>query len=180
MELPKTKTIPEFPDYAITKDGRVWSKPRRDNIGRDIGGVWLTSYPSTNGKYPIIRFWIRNKKYARRIHQLVLETYVGPCPDGMECRHLDGNPTNNNLDNLCWGTHTENMQDMTRHGTHITHVGDKNGQAKLTEQDVRMVVYMYRTKLFTQKEIAKQYGITRQCVTLILKRKNWRHLWADC
>jgi len=174
----EVRTILEFPNYAITRDGKVWSKPRKDNIGRDVGGVWLTFYPSTNGKYSIIRFWIRNKKYARRIHQLVLETYVGPCPKGMECRHLNGNPADNRLDNLCWGTHQENMKDMVRHGTHITHAGEKNGQAKLTEQDVRMIVYMYRTGLLTKKEIAGQYKITRQCITLILNRKNWKHLWA--
>lgn len=32
--------------------------------------------------------------------------------------HLDGDPTNNHLDNLRWGTHQENVDDMTRHRTH--------------------------------------------------------------
>ncbi len=51
------------------------------------------------------------------VHRLVLEAFVGPCPDGMECRHLDGNQTNNWLDNLAWGTKQENEADKIRHGT---------------------------------------------------------------
>jgi hypothetical protein len=34
----------------------------------------------------------------------------------MECRHLDGNPTNNTPENLAWGTHAENCMDTVRHG----------------------------------------------------------------
>src|SRR5688572_6260712 len=53
----------------------------------------------------------------RLIHHLVLEAFVGPCPEGMECRHVDGSPPNNRLDNLSWGTHVENEADKRRHGT---------------------------------------------------------------
>lgn len=53
------------------------------------------------------------------VHRLVLEVFVGPCPEGMETRHLDGDPHRNWWpENLAWGTHTENMQDRVRHGTH--------------------------------------------------------------
>lgn len=51
------------------------------------------------------------------IHHLVLETFAEPRPEGMECRHLDGNPANNALSNLRWGTHIENVEDKERHGT---------------------------------------------------------------
>lgn len=53
------------------------------------------------------------------VHRLVLETFVGPCPEGMEARHLDGDPNNNDLANLCWGTHLENMRDRARHKPHL-------------------------------------------------------------
>lgn len=53
----------------------------------------------------------------RYVHELVLTTFVDPCPKGMECRHWDGNPTNNALSNLLWGTPKENGQDRVRHGT---------------------------------------------------------------
>lgn len=54
----------------------------------------------------------------RFVHRLVLEAFIGPCPPGMECRHLDDNKTHNRLPNLCWGTRIENRADMIRNGKH--------------------------------------------------------------
>jgi hypothetical protein len=52
------------------------------------------------------------------VHRLVLEAFVGPCPDGMECCHNDGDATNNRVENLRWDTRSENFLDRGRHGTH--------------------------------------------------------------
>lgn len=51
-----------------------------------------------------------------RVHVLVLEAFDRPRPKGAVCRHLDGNPINNHLSNLAWGTHKENTEDRKRHG----------------------------------------------------------------
>lgn len=168
----QVKSIPNFPNYAISKDGQVWSKPRKycNPVGK-----WLT--PGI-GWYGHLSFVLRKKGKSHTIgvHRLLLETYVSPCPIGMECRHLDGNPKNNQLENLTWGTEKENQQDRKRHGTSLE--GIKHPMVKLTEQDVRMIVYIYRTGLFSQKEIAIQYNITRPNVTAIVNRKTWKHIWA--
>lgn len=58
-----------------------------------------------------------NTSKTRLVHQIVAEAFIGPRPNGMEIRHLDGIGTNNQVENLCYGTHFENMQDRTRHGT---------------------------------------------------------------
>jgi hypothetical protein len=56
------------------------------------------------------------KASSRYAHRLVLEAWVGPCPDGMESRHLDGDKQNNRIGNLRWGTHEENIEDNYRLG----------------------------------------------------------------
>lgn len=58
------------------------------------------------------------KQVNRKVHRLMLEAFVGPCPPGMVTRHLNGNPRDNRLENLCWGTYSENTYDTIRHGTH--------------------------------------------------------------
>ncbi|MFL1432774.1 MULTISPECIES: HNH endonuclease [unclassified Nocardiopsis] len=63
-----------------------------------------------------LAFWTGPK--LRLLHRVVLETFVGPRPDGMVCRHLDGDRMNCRLDNLRWGTAAENMRDSIEHGTH--------------------------------------------------------------
>lgn len=65
--------------------------------------------------------WIRltdgeGGKVDRGAHALVLSAFVGPCPDGMEACHRDGNPANNRLANLRWDTHQSNVDDTVRHG----------------------------------------------------------------
>lgn len=55
---------------------------------------------------------------SRTVHSLVLEAFVGARPDGAVTRHLDGDPSNNKLSNLAWGTQSENNFDQVRHGTH--------------------------------------------------------------
>ena len=146
-------------------------------IGRAVKGRWLKPVMDRGCcNYFQVNLWQSGKPKIQRIHRLVLETYIGPCPPGMQCRHLDGNPQNNNLENLCWGSSEENSQDAIQHGTVIR--GEKHPLSKLTEQDVRMIIYMYRTGLFTQKKIAKVYRVCYQLVNLIVNKKRWKHLWA--
>lgn len=50
-----------------------------------------------------------------RIHRIIAVTFLGPS-DLPLVRHLDGNPANNTLENLAWGTHQDNTDDRVRHG----------------------------------------------------------------
>lgn len=55
---------------------------------------------------------------SRKVHQLVMEAFVGPCPSGREVCHGDGDPTNNRFANLRYDTHAANTKDRVRHGVH--------------------------------------------------------------
>jgi len=68
----------------------------------------LTKVPLRNGRL-IVLLCNNIKKTNAYVHRLVLEAFVGPCPDGMECCHNDGDRTNNRLENLRWDTHKNNM-----------------------------------------------------------------------
>lgn len=80
----------------------------------------------------------------------------------MEACHRDGNQQNNHLDNLYYGTHSENMFDSVRHGTHqcVGRVGERAYRSKLSNYDRRMIIYMYSTGLFTKDEIADEYHMS--------------------
>lgn len=52
------------------------------------------------------------------VHRLVLEAFVGPCPEGMEALHGNAIRNDNRLCNLRWDTKSENSQDRVRHGHH--------------------------------------------------------------
>lgn len=61
----------------------------------------------------------RNGKSERKlVHHLVLEAFVGPRPPGKIGLHWDDDPDNNTLENLRWGTHSDNQDDKVRNGNH--------------------------------------------------------------
>ena len=60
------------------------------------------------------------QKWTLSVHRLILETFVGQCPDGMECCHNNGIANDNRIENLRWDTHENNNKDRKRHGTYKT------------------------------------------------------------
>jgi len=55
--------------------------------------------------------------------------------------------------------------------------GEGSPNHKLTEQDVRMIIYMWRTNLFLQREIAEMYNSTRRNISSIVNKRTWKHIW---
>lgn len=55
---------------------------------------------------------------SRLIAPVILEAFVGPRPEGMECCHSDGDRTNDRLSNLRWDTPLANVQDRVAHGAY--------------------------------------------------------------
>lgn len=91
--------IPEYPDYLIETDGRIFST---------IRNKWLKASIGNNGYYGIE---LRNEKGHKRmpVHRLVALTYI-PNPNNYpQVNHKDENKLNNNVDNLEWCTSYYNM-----------------------------------------------------------------------
>ena len=166
------RDIPNHLNYSITKDGKVWSKPRMDACNRLRGGQWLTSYVGSRG-YIFVR--LGSKCNPQPLHRLMLSTFVGKRPEGLQCRHLDGNKQNNHLGNLCWGTPSENQQDRISHGTDLR--GEESPVSKLTAEQVRVIFHAYHDGYYTQREIAKAFGIAQTLVSAIARKQIWFHLW---
>lgn len=111
---------------------------------------------------------------GRQVHRLVLESFIGPRPEGKQCRHLNGNPDDNRLVNLTWGTPAENMMDRDRHGN--TNRGEDHPQAILTEAIVRDIKTRYAAGGITQKELADEYGISRPYANQLIHGRKWSHV----
>ena len=55
------------------------------------------------------------KRKVKRVHDMVLETFVGPCPEGYQCDHKNSIKTDNRLTNLHWVSSTDNnLNPITR------------------------------------------------------------------
>lgn len=91
----------------------------------------------------------------------------------MECRHLDGNPENNHVGNLQWGTHLDNAQDMIRHGK--TYRGSRHHNAKLSEADVVKI----KQSSEPSRVLGQRFGVTAENVRAIRRGITWSHVHVE-
>lgn len=112
------KLIPNWPGYEASNEGRIKSvarvivrgkgirQPIRERILKPSLDKWGRPFVVLTGQK------------VRRVHTLILEAFVGPCPPGMEACHWDDDPLNNRIDNLRWDTRSANRRDAVRNGRH--------------------------------------------------------------
>lgn len=104
--------IPEFPGYWASDLGRIASIRRNKwrvlKQGRNPNGYWIVSLWRDDRESPI----------TVTVHRLITAAFIGPRPDGLVVRHLDGDQHNNAAANLTYGTVSENSLDTVRHGRH--------------------------------------------------------------
>lgn len=159
------KDVLKHAGYAVTKDGRIWSKKT---------SKFLSQHLTHNGYLTVSLY--DKRQYCYRVHRLVLEAFVGLCPDDMECRHFDGNRTNNKLNNLSWGTKQDNFADMKRHGRTTGASGEQQGTAKLRTMEIFEIRKCYKSGKYTQRKLAKTFRVSQQNIYAIVQRKTWKHI----
>lgn len=111
--------------YEVSEYGDVRTVPRvtirRDGKPHSIPGRMRRPHSTArNGGHLCIGLIVDKVNRTHRIHVLVAEAFIGPRPlgvEGEEIRHLDGNPLNNHVSNLRYGTRSENQVDAVEHGT---------------------------------------------------------------
>lgn len=172
------KSIKGYPDYEVSNLGRVRSWRLKGNTTKPVTEPRILKFATCGSgrKYYAVKLYRDNKGKSHRVHRLVLETFVGPMPEGLEVRHKDGDSFNNRLDNLVYGTHLENMADQKAHGTAVYHNGESHGMARLTEQDVLELRRRYAEGGVTQYQLADEYGVDQTNISLIVRRKKWKHI----
>lgn len=151
--------------HEVSSGGQVRSLERRfvDAKGRDRpkAAKFLRPTCKSNG-YLHVTLNHNKRQKTLHVHRMVLEAFVGPCPEGHEALHRDGDKGNNQLSNLRWGTHLENCADRTRHGTsgHILSMEQA--------QEIRSFKGM-----MTQSDIAQRYGVSQVLISKIHRGKLW-------
>jgi hypothetical protein len=146
--------------YEVSNYGQVRSVKTGQIKKQTVGKIDKRFY---------LGLWINNKQKIVKPHRLVLEAFVGKCPDGMECCHNDGNAFNNHLNNLRWDTPKNNHADKVKHGT--TNRGERCGTAKLTLEQVNSI----RKDDRLQRIIAEEYGVNPSLISRIKNGVRWQH-----
>src|SRR5262245_55877689 len=115
------REIEGYPGYRVGSDGSVWRRWVNCSKGRVQTNVWRRMKPGKHQKGYIYVNLVppEGGSYKSfRVHRLVMEAFVGPRPEGMECRHFNGDKTDCRLANVTWGTPEENREDNRRLGVY--------------------------------------------------------------
>lgn len=177
VEIPDSAVACCFVDgwehqYAIGCDGTIWSSYNRG--ARRWGGKWRSLTPqSLPSGHRHVTFLSGDRKQHFYLHHAVLLAFVGPWPDGMECRHLDGNPANNWWWNLGWGTRSENVADKWRHGTMLE--CESHPASLLTAAQVEEARRRYRAGE-PLNAIASSFGCHYATLSSAIRGESWTAL----
>lgn len=173
------RPIPGVIGYAAGSDGFIYSfrsrgsrwnpRKRYTTRPRRVGG-----FSDKDGYLGVGIVWPAGRRVRQyRVHLLVCLAFHGPCPGGMECSHLNGDPSDNRPENLAWESRSANHQRKRGHGTMID--GEKNPAAVLSESDVRRI----RTRNAEGESLsflAREYGVVKQNIHHIVTGRTWRHV----
>ena len=106
------KNIDGYEGYQVSNKGRVRSQLNNRYGFSDKVKPHLLSPCKNHHGYDTVQLGRKNRKL---VHRLVANAFI-PNPDNLPIvRHMDDNPSNNNVNNLAWGTQTDNMQDCVKH-----------------------------------------------------------------
>lgn len=160
------REIPGVDGYQVSNLGRVRSITRVKTVegagkslvypGRILSQALRDGYPRVN---------LHGKAYT--VHRLVAAAFLGPCPEGMEVRHLDGNKVNNRAENLAYGTHRENVLDQ-----YNTRGFMPKGLTKAEAVDIAARI----RRGDNNKKIAAETGVSRE--TIYRMRSGNSYGWA--
>lgn len=141
--------IPDFPNYTIDRDGRVFGLYRKR---------FLNPWASSTGH---LRVDIRNSENLQKkpyIHDLVAVTFLGPKPLGAIVRHLNDDPSDNRLQNLKYGNQSDNTADSIKNGRH---------KQKFSSEQIQHIRDLHATGL-KGTDIRELYPCSSRTMTKIL------------
>lgn len=159
--------------YSVSSHGRV----RRDAAGQGTRPGRLLACKSISAK-GYVRVSLSRGPASNRfwmLHRLVAAAFIGPCPDGMEVNHRNGNKLDNRSDNLEYVSHRDNVLHAFAAGLTVFPKGSGQHQAKLTEDIVAGIRSDLRAGA-SLGAMARRHGVSKRTIGCIRDRVTWRHI----
>jgi len=155
--------------YEVSDLGRIKSVAK--SRGRQLGRIMIHGINSDG--YHRVRLNRHAKQTSIGVHFLVAAAFLGPCPDGMEVNHINGDKGDNHPQNLEYLTHQQNTQHaITILGRRIASA-EEHGRAKLTWDDINQI-RLARQNGASIVSLATQSNVSKSTIRRIVRFENWK------
>lgn len=160
--------------YEVSDQGQVRSWMNGRHPGRrDIPKILKTPCNPVNG-YPTVGIHLLSGRKTRTVHALVCEVFLGPKPEGMEVRHLNGVRDDNRLVNLAYGTPLENALDKQKHGNQT--FGEQHPASKLDHLQVKAIRALRNTGEFSYRDLSIIFKVSISGVRGVINGESWKEI----
>jgi len=159
--------IPGYPGYYACENGDIFTTRRGTLKKKAVCRTGPKRY-----SYHGVVLMKNGRGKTRKVHQLILETFVGPREVGMESLHLSKNRFDNSLKNLRYGTKKENIEQMKDDRTKL--VGEMTNNVKLKNEDIFKIRKMKGSS--TIKRMAEIFYVNPSTIDRIIHRRTWKHI----
>lgn len=151
-----------FVDYLVSNFGRVKSLKR----GKEkILKPWL------NNGYLYVVLLIDGKRKTFKVHRLVATVFIPNPENKPQVNHINGDKTDNRVENLEWVTGKENMRHAVDTGLNVANRGEKHGRSKLTNEQVKYI--RENPDDLSGGELAEKFGVTQATISSIQTGKHF-------
>ena len=154
--------------YEVSNKGQVKNK---------ITGNIKKQYKDKRG-YMRTGLTIDKKTVVVRVHNMVIDAFLGVRTNKhtLYINHIDGDKSNNNLENLELVTPKENSQHASRTG--LIPSGEDCYQAQYTNDQIRNLHYLYRSGRSIES-LAVEYDTKKSNIDRILKGDRWKKIFQE-
>lgn len=166
------KKIKNFEDYEVSNLGRIRSLKRSKQK--------IMSLKFDTKKYNIIGLCMNGKLSTKKVHRLVAEAFISNPKNKATVNHIDGNKTNNKVDNLEWLTNEENMAHAAKLGLKKQKKGLESKQMKLSLEDILNIRDLYEStqgkpykERYSYSKLAKKYNVDATTIMNIIKKQKY-------
>ncbi len=167
--------------YQASNLGRIKS------LARYIVTVKGTKYPieekilkghvDTKG-YIQVEFKRNRRRHIIALHRLIALAFIPNPENKPQINHINGNKTDNRIENLEWCTGSENVRHAWNNRLNHALHGEQHPNAKLTNEQAKWVKehYIPRDKEYGVNAMARKFNVSTTPIYNILKKKGWKHI----
>lgn len=154
-----------FNDFEVSNTGKL----------RNVRtGTEYKTYKNKQGYYQVcVSLGSRCDKQIFKIHRAVAETFIPNQENKPQVNHIDGNKTNNCVDNLEWATSLENSHHAWKNGLIASH---ESKSRKLSDEQVEYIRknYIANDKVFGCRPLANKFGVHHKTISDIIEYKTYK------